>query len=339
MANPETRMVVIESERLNRELGLFEMADTKLPLLKKREGQLSALIEHFVSPPTQIGPAIEDARKRFVPTTGFFVETGFPESVLQSVIYPGESVEKRLQIIIQNPDAIGRMVLASSTEFMKSSDIPEDRLPIMFLLFARYYFKRLYELEIGRQIVRRDYTDISARVSQLRQLSPAGFGITEAFLDERCVSVPLSAFPAENLYRPALAIFESLPYFLCPIDFCVALHEGLKTLQNIASTRSFEYLKAKGKLSAKRDHLLCLDDLVDVFTILFLLANPVATIGIVLAFEPYIHGLEMTSELEFAFTNISAIVGHLLEIKMEDFIQEARRKAVAAMEFDPLLGK
>jgi hypothetical protein len=149
----------------------------------------------------------------------------------------------------------------------------------------------------------------------------------------------LADFPPDNLYQTAIAIFDALPYFICPIDFCMALHEGLKTLQNIASERSFEYLKAKGTWSAKRDHLLCLDDLVDVLTIVFLLANPMPTIGIVLAFEPYIHGLEMTSELEFAFTNISAMVGHLLEVTMEDFIQETRAKAVAAMEFDPLLGK
>jgi hypothetical protein len=335
----ETRQVLLNIEKLYRDLRAFDTADLKLPVLKRRKARIASLIAAYPRPPAPIGRAIEEARQRFVPVTGFFVDTGWAEGVLQTAVFPGESIEKRLQMVLGNRDAIGRAVLASSTEFMRAREIGEDLLPIVFLLFVRYYFRRLYEIEMGKQIVLRDYTDIGARIAQFRQLSPAGFGITEAFLDEKCLTMPLAALPPDNIYRDAISIFEQLPYFLCPIDFCVAVHEGLKTLQNIASTRSFDYLLEKGKLSAKRDHLLCLDDLVDVFTVVFLLANPVPTIAIVLEFEPYIRGLEMTSELEFSFTNISAIVGHLLKLNIEEFMQAARRKAEAAMEVDPLLGK
>jgi hypothetical protein len=192
----------------------------------------------------------------------------------------------------------------------------------------------------GRRVASVDYANVTARLTQMRHLNAAGFGITEAFLDWRTLTVPLCTVPLEgNPFRGPIETFERLPYYVCPIDFCVTLAEALREIQNIASRRSFDYLSQKGQVSAKRDHLLCLDELVDVSTVVFLLANPVPTIGLVLAFEPYIQGLEMTSDLDFAFTNISAIARHILDLNMEEFMQAARAKAVAAMEIDPLLGK
>jgi hypothetical protein len=223
---------------------------------------------------------------------------------------------------------------------MRAKEIPDEQLPIVFLLFTRYYFQRLYESEIRHEIARIDFADVGARVTQMRQLNAAGFGVTEAFLDWRTLTAPLSTVTVDgNPYRTPIETFERLPYYVCPIDFCVTLAEALRAIQNIASRCSFEYLSRRGKVSAKRDHLLCLDELVDVSTVVFLLANPVPTIGLVLAFEPYIRGLEMTSDLDFAFTNISAIIRHILDLNMEEFMQAARAKAEAAMEIDPLLGQ
>jgi hypothetical protein len=230
------------------------------------------------------------------------------------------------------------MLLRSSQEFIKANDLPDDALSILFLLLARLCFKKLYEGELGRMIVHSDYKGFTNRVAHFRQLSPSDFGITENFLPHVLLSVPLAEFPDQNPYKDTIALFERLTYYICPIDFCMNLHVALRRLQNIASSASFEYVNSRGTLSAKRDHLLCTDDLVDISTVIFLLGNPVPVSALVQAFEPFIHGLEMTSELEFAFTSISAIVTRLLELDVDSFMQEARAKAEAASDVDPLLG-
>jgi hypothetical protein len=261
-----------------------------------------------------------------------------PGAVLQTAIFPGDGVEGRLRAVLADREAIGRAVLASATELACVHGLADDARPIMFLLCARYYCKRIYEVAIGSELIGRDYADVSARVAQLRRLSPAGFGISDAFLDERWLAVPLAAFPVENPYREVISNFETLPYYICPIDFCVAWHERLKTLQGIASNRSFECLLRKGMVSAKWEHLLCLDDLVDISTVMLLLANPIPTIGVVLAFQPYVHGLEMAAELEFAFTSLTVIVERLMRLDIEKFLQAARAKVEAVLDVDTLLG-
>jgi hypothetical protein len=62
-----------------------------------------------------------------VPAAGFFLDTGEPEGILQTVIFPGDMIEKRLQTRLANRNAIGRVVLASSTELMKAADVPVHR--------------------------------------------------------------------------------------------------------------------------------------------------------------------------------------------------------------------
>jgi hypothetical protein len=338
ITNPSNRIVVVDVAKLSQDLGSFDSVDPILPRLKKRTTHLSLLIDHSPKTVPQIGIAIETARKRINVTENFFTDTGEPESIFQSLIYPAESVELRLKTVLADPEGIGREVLISATEFVRENELLDNDLPIVFLLFARFYFKRIYELTIGKELFVRNYADISGRVAQLKQLSPAGFGITETFLDERWLAIPLNKFPKENLYSQAIELFEGLPYYICPIDFCVVLRDGLKTIQEIASMHSFQYCSNKGIISGKSDHLLSSDTLADVATVVFLIANPVPTIGVVLAFEPYIHGLEMAADLEFAFISLNLIIKRLLTFDIEKFVLEARAKAEAAVEVDPLLG-
>ena len=92
----------------------------------------------------------------------------------------------------------------------------------------------------------------------------------------------------------------------------------------------------KGKVIAKSDHLLCLDDLFDISLLVFLLSNAIPIYPLVKSFQPYYKGLEMTSDLEFAFTNIEAIISHIELMDLNSFLQTAKERINESLEIDPL---
>jgi len=272
----------------------------------------------------------------------FFIEQGVAESKFFSLIenYTPEQkalFEKRIDIVSKQPEAIGKVILASTKELMKNKNIQNDLMQIYFILFTRYYFNYMFQHDLNYKMLETDLNLFSNRVTLLRKLTPIGFGISQNFLPVNLKSIQIEVFPVDNPYKESIGLFSKLPYYYCPLDFCYAVHEALKTVQNVASQISFEQkAKQTGKIYAKSDHLLCLDDLFDISLIVFLLGNPIPVFGIVQAIEPYIKGLEMTSELEFAYTNISAIIKHISEIDIDTFVQDAHKRTEQSMEIDPL---
>jgi hypothetical protein len=115
------------------------------------------------------------------------------------------------------------------------------------------------------------------------------------------------------------------------------VYKALKLIQRAASMKSWKMQnKTTGKVYAMSEHLLSFDDLFDISLIVWLLAEPGIFQEVVEMFMPYIRGLELTSELEFAFTNVSAFVRHIIDLDFERFMIQARSKSIEAIEVDPL---
>ena len=157
---------------------------------------------------------------------------------------------------------------------------------------------------------------------------------------DRFATIALDVFPprTEQMpYNSSIDALETTRFHYCPLDFCRAVHEALRIIQNTASKLSYQsQYNATKKVGAKSDHLLSLDDLFDITLVVYLLARVDELPGMVEAFEPYIAGLDMMAELEFAFTNITAIISHIMNLDMNKFISDANEKMHELLDIDPL---
>jgi hypothetical protein len=197
---------------------------------------------------------------------------------------------------------------------------------------TRYVFRTFY---IGRPCVQPN-GEYVRRLNEMRKYSPMVFGVNEGYLKPRLRVISLDTFPDRNRYQNAIADFRIATFQYCPLDFCQLVHRALRTIQQSASEKSWKTLRTSGKVSAKSDHLLSFDDLFDIALIVWLLAEPAAFQPLVDMFEPYIAGLELTAELEYAFTNVSAFVRHVIALDFDQFVQQARDRATRMIEEDPL---
>ena len=275
---------------------------------------------------------IKEAKQDFDPVSGYFPDTTRAESMLMEFLERGavEGFNRVLDQAMHNKPAIGKIILDVSREFLK--DKGEQELQVVFILFCRCIFSRIYPRDL--------YTSINGefdrRVMEMRRLPSMAFGINENFLPAKYRAMPLHEMPVDNPYKESIELLLQATFQYCPIDFCKVICEALKSIQSIASQISYDAKCAKGRVEAKSDHLLCLDDLSDITLIVFLLAEPYAFGPIVNYFEPYVPGLEMTSELEFGFTNISAVIRHILDMDFNKFMAEAKQRTSSEVEADPL---
>jgi hypothetical protein len=198
---------------------------------------------------------------------------------------------------------------------------------------SRYLFGQLYT----RAQFQPPDPEFVRRIAGMRQFAPIVFDVNPGFLEPQLMTIALSNFPADHRYREAIELFRIATFQYCPIDFCEVIRKAVTLIQERASVESWN---TQQKLTKKRwamgDHLLSFDDLFDIALIVWLLAEPVAFRPIVAMFEPYIRGLELTSELEFAFTNITALVSHIVELDFDQFMEHAKSKSMEATEADPL---
>ena len=249
-----------------------------------------------------------------------------------------EYIEKCTNECAIKPYLIGKIILNCTSNFLQVNNLDSDTyLKYYFLLFARYFFARMFSQFKSIEVKKINVDNFKSKVKLFLNHSPLELGFTENFLPIKYKTMALNEFPADNPYKEAINAFATLPFFTCPIDFCKAMHEGLKIVQNIASQISFEQkYQATGKVYAKSDHLLCLDDLFDITLITMLLANPVPVYQLVIAFEPYIEGLQMVSELEFAFTNLHALMNHINNLDVKKFSEDVKMRVEEILEDDPL---
>jgi gamma-glutamylcysteine synthetase len=109
------------------------------------------------------------------------------------------------------------------------------------------------------------------------------------------------------------------------VTFSLAIdhRDALTSVQRVASGFSLEDVRSRGADPVHAEHLLSTGELVDVAIVIFLIGNPMPVIALVQVFERYVQGLEMVSQLEFAFASISTIIQRIREVNAEDFLREA----------------
>lgn len=325
----------IESDLLN-----YENNDKKC--VKYRNGQkimMYKLKYEKVAFECDLTRLFNECTKIYNQETSYFPDTGIYESTTLSLLEEQDSeqidtLQQREIYIIENPEAAGKVIISIARDIIGQES---DYLQYGFLLFTRNIFHRLYCRYFSQKLELMDYKPFTKRMKTLSQVSYIGFGMTGNFIPERLISVPICDFPKENPYSEAVELLTILNFQVCPIEFCKVMNDALRIIQNVASDFSFKAkAKATGKVFAKSDHLLCLDDLFDITVFVFILAAPLNVPALLDIFSPYFQGLDLTAELQFAYTNINAIVMHVQSIDLDSFIQSAKHKSVQLTEIDPL---
>lgn len=90
------------------------------------------------------------------------------------------------------------------------------------------------------------------------------------------------------------------------------------------------------KVLAFLDHVLNYDDLIDISLVVFLLASPNQLYPIVLEMEPFLDGMKLNSEYEFAFTNLLAMIKHIENTDIIQLKKTIKTNIDKEAEFDPL---
>jgi hypothetical protein len=333
--NPDADLLVkFAADDFESWLANFETRD---PVYLKLEQSLARDRRDLATRQTygDIARCLKIAQEDFDPATNFFPDNDVVQELFESILDRDfrEITQKRVAKIAKDPRVVGRLTLAIATDATRDKIKSTDRtLPVAFLMATRYVFRMLY---IGRPCVQPD-GEYLRRVNEMRKCSPIVFDVNPGYLKPRLRGISLDTFPQKNRYQSAIVDFRVATFQYCPLDFCQIVHRALRTIQQSASEKSWKTLRTTGKVSAKSDHLLSFDDLFDIALIVWLLAEPAAFQPLVEMFEPHIAGLELTAELEYAFTNVSALVRHVMALDFDQFVQQARARATRVIEEDPL---
>jgi hypothetical protein len=250
-------------------------------------------------------------------------------------------MQHRISRCVNEPHRAGLIILDQCSDFIKTKKKQDKNanMKYFFILFSRFYFADIYVRAFAVHTVRfvAETQDFHTRVFRLRRVSPIGFGFGTRYIPEMYGTFNLADFPRNNMYTPAISKFQEMNFLLCPIDFCVAAKEALEITQQIARDLAFKvHMDETKQVLAKSDHSLSYDELFDIGLIVFLLSDPVDTVGLIRAFEPFISGLQLPSELNWAFTNIKGMCEHILKLNIAEIIALAKQRLQKEQEMDPL---
>lgn len=275
--------------------------------------------------------------------TGYFPDHGFDEGCFQTSVekMPADFKRRlnlRISQCISEPEKTGPLILDQCKDLAKVKKFDQAKTgKYMFLLFTRFYFSSIYQTEIAPRGASPEAQEFQRRVFRLRKLTPMGFGVAVKFLWSKLSALRLQDFPKKHLYSDAVEMFQQLSFQVCPVDFCRVAQKSLAEIQKQARKLAFQNDQQKtGQVVAESDHSLCLDELFDITTIVFLLSDPVDTLTLVQSFSPYITTLQLPASFSFAFTNINAICEHIMGLDMKEFIREAKRRLEEDQDDDPL---
>jgi hypothetical protein len=243
--------------------------------------------------------------------------------------------------VVKHPNHCGRLILEVSKQICSENDLADADGELSFSLTSDCVFSQIYP---GKMPVRGadpagSAADLSQRICLLRKRSAFEFGIGERFVRVELRTVPIEQWPAENDYTGVIALWNACIFETSPISFCRCVHAAFHALQEVASRISWETKqKETGKVVAKTDHLLSLDDLVDISSIVLLLAETPAIAQLTDYFERYAIGMELTSELAFVFTSLLSVIQRLREIDLNAVAAKAKERIERASQVDPLFG-
>ncbi|OHS99831.1 hypothetical protein TRFO_33616 [Tritrichomonas foetus] len=339
--------IKININTAQREIKYFPKRGTEAAEIEKRATNLKRHIKKMkVKPQKEVVRALKSICK--VPNFDdklvyFYDDSGRLETFIGVLSSFPLDFQKRVNLrIVQSitqPEATGQLVLYASKELCNLKKLSEEKyLKYIFVFFARHFFNEIYTKSLFSPVSPSQTQAFVERVSRLRHVSPIGFGIAKRYLDDSLITLPLDSFPHGHLYEEPAGIFASMSFDMCPLDFCHSAFEAFKIIQITASNFSFNarFLET-GQLFAKSDSLLSFDDLFDISFIVFLLSGAGDMFALTEAFSPFIHGMMMPSEFEFAFTNLSEICRQIAVMDIDQFINDAMLRTKRDQEKDPLM--
>ena len=244
--------VKINVNLIKSELNCFPEGYPKAEELIKQKHYMKNHLMHFVkNQTTPINESLNEiftrAKAIFDADMSYFIDTGIIEGDFANILkhfnhLDKENINKSYQRFIDQPNQSGVIIIKQCEETMKTYHIEKDYLSIIFLLFTRYFFSKLYiqQLRFSFQTNTPKSLLYSERIIKLRKLSAVGFGFAQQFLPKSLITIPLEMFPKNNEYSESISALNSLKFCICPIDFCYELHKAFKLIQLKASEISFQ---------------------------------------------------------------------------------------------------
>ncbi|OHT01634.1 hypothetical protein TRFO_31509 [Tritrichomonas foetus] len=228
-----------------------------------------------------------------------------------SNIYHG-GLLNAIKRLIDNPKNSGEIIIELCQVFIeKFHATHQNALRYLFIIFTRYVFSRVYTMFAHQKIIVSDLLFIN-KLNKLRNCSPNDFPPSLKFLPSELHNVKISDFPDDHFYSSCVADILFLQFETCPVDFCYAAYKALNHLQKVAA--SFLHQSSE---KDQEDCQLSLDELLDVTTIMLALASPVELRRMVTTFAPFVCGLRLSSQLEFAFMSLQSACDHVFSFRIK----------------------
>jgi hypothetical protein len=247
-----------------------------------------------------------------------------------------KKMRNRIGKCIDEPHSAGVILLDQCANLSKGRGLEDPASQVyLFLLFTRVYFSEIYLRCVGE--VSAATLDFQARVYQLRQLAPMGFGFAEKYLEPMFMTLRLVDFKPQNEYQEAVSLFGEMSFVLCPIDFCVKAMKAFEKVQQVASAIAFRrHVKRTNHVVAKSDYSLSYDELFEIGLIVWLISDPIDTIALVTEFEPFIDGLQLQSVMNWGFALMKGMCDFVMGLDIQNFVNRAKERVLQEQEIDPL---
>ena len=229
-----------------------------------------------------------------------------------SQFYYGELL-KTIQLVKFDAKNCGEAIVKLCQNYIEMNKFDQRKYPnalrYLFYLFARYIFSQIYTESFHITIILENKAFPNS-IYQLRKRCPKDFTLSTKFLPLNLHSTPISQFPEKHLYSNCVDDILYLQFESDPLNFCYSSYKVLNKIQNLAAS-----FMSNAKDRSQQDCQLSLDELLDITTVIVLLAAPLELNRIIRVFAPFVSGLKLFSQLEFAFmslqtvcTNISSFV-------------------------------
>ena len=94
--------------------------------------------------------------------------------------------------------------------------------------------------------------------------------------------------------------------------------------------------RTSGKLTALSDHLLCVDDIIDVLVVLLLISQQIEIGHLISLYEPYVNALMLPQKFSFSFLTLSTAWKKIATTNVEDFKVQAKCIVSQSLDVEPL---
>jgi len=261
----------------------------------------------------------------------YFDDNGIAEtSFLHSIDLMPEAYfqlhKKNIVLSFESPSETGKLIFLEANYIIENTRVENEfSLEILFLLVSRYFFSEIYTSLFHQSIFekRRKFYNI---ISRFKSFSPSVFNVNPIFIPEKLLNISLNRFPQMHEYTLSISFFQELSFHYNPIDFCNTAFYALKSMQEAAN-------KVGSKRNGKPIVFSC-DDIIEVGTLIVILSDTIDLFEIIDVFDPYIGGLMLPSELEFAFSTLKGIIYSIKQLDYQSFSKQEKQKIES--ETDPL---